>query len=78
MKLITLLTFILLTFNCLGDPPRHHWVREHEHEHCPPPPDHGGPICWPPPCVPINKGLVFLAISALALGTYKLKFSNTK
>ena len=78
MRLITVLTFILLTFNCLGNPPRrhHHW---HGHN-CPPPPPHGGggPQCWPPPCVPINKGLVFLAISALAIGTYKLKFSNTK
>jgi hypothetical protein len=75
MRLITLLTFILLTFNCLGDPPRrHHWG----HGHCPPPHGGGGPQCWPPPCVPINKGLAFLVISALALGTCRLKFSNTK
>jgi len=76
MRLITILTFILLTFNCLGVPRRHHhWGHGHN---CPPPPHGGGPQCWPPPCVPINKGLVFLAISALAIGTYKLKFSNTK
>ena len=74
MKLITLLTLTLLTFNCLGDPPRNHPSRDNRNEHFPPPPPvgGGGPQCWPPPCVPINKGLIFLGISALALGTYRL------
>ena len=77
MRLITLLTFILLTFNCLGDPPRRHHCHP-GHGYFPPPPPHGGggPQCWPPPCVPINSGLIFLVISALALGTYKLKLSK--
>lgn len=39
----------------------------------PPPPGGGGPPCWPPPCIPINKGLVFLAIASFILAAYKLK-----
>lgn len=48
----------------------------------PPPPSPpgggGGPPCWPPPCVPINKGLVFLALAALVLGVYQLRIFRTK
>lgn len=44
----------------------------------PPPPPGGGPPCWPPPCIPINKGLVFLAISAFALAVYQLKLFRIK
>jgi hypothetical protein len=48
----------------------------------PPPPSPpgggGGPPCWPPPCVPINKGLVFLAIAALLLAVYQLRIFRTK
>ncbi len=39
----------------------------------PPPPPDGDPGCWPPPCIPINKGLVFLAAGALVLGLLKLR-----
>jgi hypothetical protein len=39
----------------------------------PPPPPDGDPGCWPPPCIPINKGLVFLAGGALVLGFLKLR-----
>lgn len=39
----------------------------------PPPPPDGDPGCWPPPCIPINKGLVFLAAGALVLGLFKLR-----
>ena len=44
----------------------------------PPPPPGGGPPCWPPPCIPINKGLIFLAIAAFLLATYQLKIFRTK
>ena len=44
----------------------------------PPPPPGGGPPCWPPPCVPINKGLIFLAIAAFLLAAYNLKIFRTK
>ena len=44
----------------------------------PPPPPGGGPPCWPPPCIPINKGLVFLAIASLILASYKLKLFRSK
>lgn len=36
----------------------------------PPPPPGGGPGCWPPPCVPVDGGLVFLM---LAGGLYAIK-----
>jgi len=43
-----------------------------------PPGGGGGPPCWPPPCVPINKGLVFLALAALFLAIYQLRIFRTK
>jgi len=44
----------------------------------PSPPGGGGPPCWPPPCVPINNGLIFLAFAALLIATYQLKILRTK
>ena len=39
----------------------------------PPPPGGGGPPpCWPPPCIPIDGGIVFLATAATAFGAKKL------
>lgn len=39
-----------------------------------PAPPGGGvtPPCWPPPCVPIDKGSVFLIIAGVALALWKL------
>ncbi len=40
----------------------------------PPPPTttKAGPACWPPPCVPIDNGILILAIAAFAYGANKL------
>ena len=32
----------------------------------------GGPGCWPPPCIPIDGGIAFLAAAGIALGGKKL------
>jgi hypothetical protein len=42
-----------------------------------PPPPGDGPPCWPPPCVPVDGGIVF-AISAAALFGGLLIYSNLK
>jgi hypothetical protein len=34
----------------------------------------GGRPCWPPPCVPINKGISLLLVSGLVLIIYKIKY----
>jgi hypothetical protein len=45
----------------------------------PGPPGSGGePPCWPPPCIPVNKGLIFLAFSAFLLASYKLKMFRSR
>lgn len=33
-----------------------------------PPGDGSSPPCWPPPCIPIDGGLGFLAAAGIALG----------
>lgn len=33
----------------------------------PAPPVSGGPACWPPPCVPIDGGVLFLIFAGAAL-----------
>lgn len=38
----------------------------------PAPPGGGSPPCWPPPCIPIDKGSVFLIAAGVALGLWKL------
>lgn len=38
----------------------------------PPPPPTGGPGCWPPPCVPIDNGLVFLILAGIAFVAKKI------
>lgn len=37
----------------------------------PPPPPGGGPPCWPPPCIPIDGGIVFLIAAGIAYGGKK-------
>ena len=41
----------------------------------PTPPGGGGttPICWPPPCVPLDGGISILAAAGAAYGLYKVK-----
>lgn len=43
-------------------------------------PDPGtGPICWPPPCIPIDGGIGFLIAAGIAFGVKKtmdLKFKQ--
>jgi hypothetical protein len=36
-----------------------------------------GPICWPPPCIPVDGGIIFLAAAGVAYGSRKL-FQNLK
>jgi hypothetical protein len=40
----------------------------------------GGPLqpCWPPPCVPIDDGIVWIAVIGLAFGFYKMYKENNK
>jgi hypothetical protein len=41
----------------------------------PPPTTNGtttGPRCWPPPCIPIDGGVVLLAIAGAAYGSKQL------
>ena len=39
----------------------------------PPPPGNGsGPACWPPPCVPIDNGVIFLIAITLLYGGKKI------
>jgi hypothetical protein len=40
----------------------------------PPPPPTGGlqPPCWPPPCIPIDGGITFLAVAGAAYASKKL------
>ncbi len=44
----------------------------------PGPPGGGGtPPCWPPPCIPVDKGISVLIIAGLLLGAYKV-YSSSK
>jgi hypothetical protein len=38
----------------------------------PPPPPTGGPPCWPPPCVPVNGGVIYAIGAAVLFGAYTL------
>jgi len=38
----------------------------------PPPPPTGGPACWPPPCIPVDNGVIFLIAAGLLFGAKKL------
>ena len=37
----------------------------------PVPPINNQPNCWPPPCVPIDGGIIALAAAGIAYGFYK-------
>jgi len=38
----------------------------------PPTPPNLGPVCWPPPCIPIDGGIGFLMAAGAAYGAKKL------
>jgi hypothetical protein len=38
----------------------------------PPPPPPGDPPCWPPPCVPVDGGILFAIGAAAVFGGKKL------
>ena len=38
----------------------------------PPPPPTGGPPCWPPPCIPVNGGILYAVGAAILFGAYAL------
>lgn len=38
----------------------------------PPPPPPGGPPCWPPPCVPVDNGIIFAMLAAVVFGAIML------
>ncbi|MFM2019166.1 MAG: hypothetical protein RL007_2822 [Bacteroidota bacterium] len=44
----------------------------------PPPPPPGDPPCWPPPCVPVDGGIVFAVGAAAVFGGKKLYNSLKK
>ncbi len=61
MKLTTkLLGFFILvaSASCFAGPP--------------PPPGPGGPLCWPPPCIPIDGGISLLIAAGVIYGGSKL------
>jgi len=39
----------------------------------PAPPPSGTPGCWPPPCIPIDGGIVFLMAAGAAYGAKKFR-----
>lgn len=43
----------------------------------PPPPPPGGPPCWPPPCIPVDGGIVAAFLIAGLFGAYII-FSRMK
>ncbi|MBL7901691.1 MAG: hypothetical protein JNK73_06825 [Bacteroidia bacterium] len=44
----------------------------------PPPSATGGPGCWPPPCVPIDGGIVFLMAAGVAYGAKTFRDARKK
>lgn len=44
----------------------------------PPPPPVSGPICWPPPCIPIDGGITLLIAAGAAYGAKKIYTSRKK
>lgn len=38
----------------------------------PPPPPAGSPGCWPPPCIPVDNGVIFLIIAGVIFGVKKI------
>lgn len=44
----------------------------------PPPPPSGNPSCWPPPCIPIDNGMIFLIAAGALYGAKKIYDSRKK
>jgi len=44
----------------------------------PPPPPVTGPVCWPPPCIPIDGGISLLIAAGAAYGVKKIYTSRKK
>lgn len=42
------------------------------HGQPPPPPPPSGPPCWPPPCIPVDGGIVFAIGAAAVFGGRKI------
>ena len=40
------------------------------HAQPPPPPPADGPPCWPPPCVPVDNGIIFAIAGAVLFGAF--------
>jgi hypothetical protein len=38
----------------------------------PPPPPTNGPPCWPPPCIPVDNGILFAVLAAVLFGAVTL------
>jgi hypothetical protein len=36
----------------------------------PPPPPGGGPPCWPPPCIPVDNGIIVAISVAVIFGAF--------
>ena len=43
-----------------------------------PPPTTGSPSCWPPPCIPIDNGVILLVVAGALFGAKKLYDLRTK
>lgn len=44
----------------------------------PAPPPSGGPGCWPPPCIPVDGGIVFLMAAGVIYGAKKFNDARIK
>lgn len=42
------------------------------HSQPPPPPPPDGPPCWPPPCIPVNGGIIYAIGAAVLFGAYAI------
>lgn len=40
------------------------------HAQPPPPPPTDTPPCWPPPCVPVDNGIIFAITGAVLFGAF--------
>lgn len=61
-QVLTLLAFVLLAGG----------IALHGQLPPPPPPPGPGPPCWPPPCIPVDGGILFAVGAAAIFGGKKL------
>lgn len=61
-QVLALLAFVLLTGG----------IALHGQLPPPPPPPGPGPPCWPPPCIPVDGGILFAVGAAAIFGGKKL------